>query len=188
MKKGHVWRKCGFVLLVVLAIMLLTGCMMREEKVSVTNITWTYRQSIEKYVLCEESGWHLPTDATLIKKKSEVYKTIYDENGDFSKFEYRTKYYYEIWRWKFDRYEEESGEGHEPYYPKVTLEENERIGSEKEFHYIVGKNSEGDTIEYTLDKKEWAEVNPGDELVVEVSLFGHATIVSHKKAIENPFT
>lgn len=188
MKKGHVWRKLGFILIIAIVITLLTGCMMREETVKVQGISWMYRLTIEKYVLCEEDGWSLPDEATLVEKKREIYKSKYDDEGDFVGYEYRTKYYYTIWRWKFDRYVDNEGEGHEASFADVILVDDERISKETETHYITGLNQEDKEVKYTLDKEAWLDVGVGDVLTLEVSIFGNANVIANKKAIEKPYS
>ena len=41
---------------------------------------------------------------------------------------YRTKYYYTIWRWKYDRTETAEGGGKTPEYPDPQLTDKERLG------------------------------------------------------------
>lgn len=186
LKMCHVWRKVFVILLALMVLIACTGCMTREETVTVTDISWEYSVEIEKEVLCEESGWSLPSEAELIKKKREIYKTKYDDEGNFDGYEYRTKYYYEILRWKYERTVTETGEDYEPHFGEYTLAENERVDSENKRHYIHGKNQDGEDVKYTVEKESWLDVGVGDVLSLEVSFFGNATILSNKKAIERP--
>ncbi len=174
------------IFMVLMVLFACTGCMTREETVTVTGISWEYSVEIEKEVLCEESGWSLPSEAELIKKKREIYKTKYDDEGNFDGYEYRTKYYYEILRWKYDRTVTETGDDYEPHFPEYTLAENERVDSERKNHYIHGKNQDGEEVKYTVEKEAWLDVGVGDVLSLEVSFFGNATILSNQKAIERP--
>lgn len=186
LKMCHVWRKIFVIFMVLMVLFACTGCMTREETVTVTGISWEYSVEIEKEVLCEESGWSLPSEAELIKKKREIYKTKYDDEGNFDGYEYRTKYYYEILRWKYDRTVTETGDDYEPHFPEYTLAENERVDSERKNHYIHGKNQDGEEVKYTVEKEAWLDVGVGDVLSLEVSFFGNATILSNQKAIERP--
>lgn len=186
LKMCHVWRKVFVIFMVLMVLFACTGCMTREETVTVTGISWEYSVEIEKEVLCEESGWSLPSEAELIKKKREIYRTKYDDEGNFDGYEYRTKYYYEILRWKYDRTVTENGDDYEPHFPEYTLAENERVDSERKNHYIHGKNQDGEEVKYTVEKEAWLDVGVGDVLSLEVSFFGNATILSNQKAIERP--
>ncbi len=49
---------------------------------------------------------------------------------------YKTKYYYTIWRWKYDRTEKAEGGGKTPEYPKPQLTDKERLGK-KSVEYEV---------------------------------------------------
>lgn len=186
LKRCHVWRKVFLIFMVLAVLFVSTGCMMREETVTATGISWEYSLEIQKEVLCEESGWSLPSEAELIKKKREIYKTKYDEDGNFDGYEYRTKYYYEILRWKYDRTVTTTGEDYNPYFGEYTLAENEKVASESKHHYIHGINQENEEVKYTVEYEEWIKVGPGDVLSLEVSIFGNATILSNQKAIEMP--
>ena len=186
LKRCHVWRKVFLILMALMVLVACTGCMTREETVTVTGVSWEYSVEIEKEVLCEESGWSLPSEAELIKKKREIYKTKYDDEGNFDGYEYRTKYYYEIMRWKYDRTVTEMGDDYEPHFAEYTLAENERVDTERKNHYIHGKNQDGEEVKYTVEKEAWLDVAAGDVLSLEVSFFGNATILSNQKAIERP--
>ncbi len=186
MKSGYVCRKFFLILWALMLLVTCTGCLTREETVTVTGVSWEYSVEIEKEVLCEESGWSLPSEAELIKKEREIYRSKYDENGDFAGYEYRTKYYYEILRWKYDRTVTETGADYEPHFPEYTLAENERVDFERKNHYIHGENQDGEEIKYTVEKEAWLDVSAGDVLSLEVSFFGNATILLNQKAIERP--
>ena len=103
MKKNKVLRKVAVVLAVFCLMILFTGCEPRQETVVVEETSWEYVIKIEKEVLCQESAWSLPEDATLLEEKQEVYKEKLDDEGKVIGYEYRTKYYYEIMRWKYER-------------------------------------------------------------------------------------
>lgn len=184
MKKGYVWRIYCVIFIILVTSLLCTGCAIRKENVTVNSISWEYSLDIAKETLCEESGWSLPKNAELIKKKREIYKTKYDADGDFAGFEYRTKYYYKILRWKRDRTITTTGEDYNPYFGEYSLAENEKVSYEMKRYYIHGVNEDEENIKYSVEYEDWINVGPGDVLSLEVSIFGNATILSNKKAIE----
>lgn len=175
--------------LIVLVIFLLTSCislvMPREKTLVVEKMSWNYSLRIEKEVLCEESDWSLPAGATLIETKRERYKRRYDSDGDFIGWQYKTKYYYEIMRWKYSRDVVTTEENKSPYYGEPNLAANERVASQTPLHYVHGVNEEGEEVAYILDYESWNSVGLGDTLELEVSLLNsYATILSHEKSIE----
>lgn len=181
MKKNKVLRKVAVVLAVFCLMILFTGCEPRQETVVVEETSWEYIIKIEKEVLCQESAWSLPEDATLLEEKQEVYKEKLDDEGKVIGYEYRTKYYYEIMRWKYERSVITNGTGFFEYFGEYTLAENERVDSQQKNYYIHGKNQDGKTVKYEVPRKEWREIDEGDTLELEISFFGAVNILSHKK-------
>lgn len=174
---------------IVLVIFLLTSCISlitpREITLVVEKMSWNYSLRIEKEILCAESDWSLPAGSTLIETKRERYKKRYDSDGDFIGWQYKTKYYYEIMRWKYSRDVVTTGENKTPYYGEPNLAENERVDSQTPLHYVHGVNEEGEEVAYILDYESWNAVGLGDTLKLEVSLLNmHATILEYEKSIE----
>ena len=182
MKKNEVLRKFFVIFALFSLMMIFTGCEPRQETVVVEKTSWEYIIEIEKEVLCEESSWTLPEEAVLIDEKEEVYKEIHDDEGNVIDYEYRTKYYYEIIRWEYERSVVTEGTGFFQYFGKYTLAENERVASEEKNFYIHGTNQEGKEVKYEVPRWEWYEINEGDTLELEISFFGIVDILSHKKA------
>ncbi len=185
MKNKKVLRLVCVSLLVCIILTIFTGCMAREETVNVEKISWSYNIRIEKEVLCEESGWSLPANATLIEQKRERYKRKYDSDGDFIGWQYKTKYYYEIMRWKYERDVTTSEENDTPYYGEPNLVENERIANKTEEYFIHGVNQAGESVVYSISYDEWVNIGLGDTLTIKVSVFDRVLeIISHEKSIE----
>lgn len=182
MKKNEVFRKVLVILMLFCFMITFTGCEPRQETVVVDEARWEYVIKIEKGVLCEESAWTLPEEAVLTDEKEEIYKEIHDEEGNVIDYEYRTKYYYEIVRWEYERSVVTEGTGFFQYFGKYTLAENERVASEEKNFYIFGKNQEGKDVKYEVPRWEWYKINTGDTLELEISFFGVVDILSHKKA------
>ena len=188
MKKTKVFRKVFVILALFCLMMLFTGCEPRRETVVVDETSWEYVIKIEKEVLCQENGWSLPDGATLLEEKEEVYKKIYDEKGSVIDYEYRTKYYYEIMRWKYERSVVTEGNGSFQYFGEYTLAANERVAKEERNFYIHGENQEGKSVKYEIPRSEWKEIKKGDTLDLEISFFGNVEIVSHThKSEKNKF-
>lgn len=88
---------------------------------------------------------------------------------------YKTKYYYTIWRWKYDRTETAEGGGKTPEYPDPQLTDKERLG-EKSVEYEVTcevKNKEKiykvkEAIYDKLDIGETYNVKADSEEIVSI--------------------
>ena len=182
MNKKEVLRKAFLILVVLIAMMCFTGCEPRQETVEVDRTSWEYIVKIEKEVLCQESAWSLPEGATLLEERQEVYKEELDSEGKTVGYEYRTRYYYEIMRWKYERSIITNGTGFIQYFGDFTLAENERVDSKERNYYVHGTNQEGKNVKYEITRKSWNEIEEGDTLELEISFFGDVTILSHRKA------
>ena len=185
MKKKKVLRFVCFSLVLCMMMTMLTGCFSREETITVEKISWSYNIQIEKEVLCEESDWTLPENATLIEQRRERYKRRYDSDGNYIGWQYKTKYYYEIMRWKYERDVTTSEEDNTPYYGEPNLAANERVSRKTEEYFVHGVNQDGESVVYSIDYDEWIKIGPGDTLVAKVSIFKKISeIISHEKSIE----
>lgn len=83
--------------------------------------------------------------------------------------EYRTKYYYEIDKWVYEREIKTSGTDKEPYWGIVTLSDNEREGGKVEVLSISATNKKGKLNTYQIDSDHWYSLNVGDKVDVEIS-------------------
>lgn len=182
MKKYEVLRKFFVIVVLFCLMMIFTGCEPREETVVVDETSWEYVVKIEKEVLRQESGWNLPEGAVLLEEKEELYKEKRDENGNVIDSEYRTRYYYEIIRWEYERSVVTEGTGFFQYFGKYTLAENERVAREEKNFYVHGKNQDGKDVKYEIPRWEWHEIKKGDTLKLEISFWGTVDILSHKKS------
>ena len=183
MKKNKVLRKLAIIAVIFVFMMLFTGCEPRQETVVVDKTSWEYIVNIEKEVLCQESAWSLPEEAVLLEERQEVFKEEFDDEGNVIGQEYRTRYYYEILRWKYERKVVTNGSGFFQYFGDYTLAEDERVGSQEKNYYIHGKNQEGKNVKYEVPRREWNDINEGDTLELEISFFGGVEIKSHRKAL-----
>lgn len=81
---------------------------------------------------------------------------------------YRTKYYYDIWRWVFDRTVSNQGQVSElPQFPNPTLSERERLGAKHTKYWIIAVVNDTNAIKtYKTTQEIWEQINVLDELVV----------------------
>lgn len=116
-----------------------------------------------------------------ITSKRPVYKTeTYTDTSRKPVYRndpvYRTKYYYEVDKWEFERSVDTKGNDHEPYFGEYRLKSGERKGEESSTYYITAVNSKGKEKRYTLPYSEWINVDEGDNLNVVVRPFGKIEI------------
>lgn len=89
---------------------------------------------------------------------------------------YQTKYYYDLDIWPVARTETTSGKDDEPYWPELSLRENEREGASHEVYSIEveelqKKNTANKT--FTLPQDEWEKLKIGEALDIT---YKHNTI------------
>ena len=113
-----------------------------------------------------------------ITEREPVYETYYEiehyqEPVYRSEPVYKIKYYYEIDKWLYDRTLTSAEFDKSPYWADVSgLGSNEREGKRKENYYIRGTNSKGKSKEISIAYSEWIDLNVGDKVKVNVSIFG----------------
>lgn len=89
---------------------------------------------------------------------------------------YRTKYYYEIDKWLYERSVKTNGTDKEPYWGEVNLNSDERVSSERENYTILGLNKKEKEQSISLSYKDWNSLEVGQTVKLKVSL-GYGTIV-----------
>ena len=90
---------------------------------------------------------------------------------------YRTKYYYEIDKWLYERSVKTSGNDASPYWGETNLASDERTSAQSEKYMVKGINLKTDeSISFSLSFEEWSSLNVGQNLQVEIS-FGHGKII-----------
>lgn len=89
---------------------------------------------------------------------------------------YRTKYYYEIDKWLYERSVTTTGTDKNPYWGEVSLASDERISSESESYSILGINQKGDEVSIYISYEDWILLEIGQTVNLKVSL-GHGEIV-----------
>lgn len=80
---------------------------------------------------------------------------------------YKTKYYYDIERWVYQKTLSESGSSN-PFWPETNLSSNERIGSKKESYKITAINKKNKQKTYTTSYELWNDVKVGNTIEVVI--------------------
>lgn len=112
-----------------------------------------------------------------------VYETYY-ETEDYTEAVYRdepiykTKYYYEIERWVYERSVKTSGADKNPYWGELNLNSDERESSRTEYYYIAYINEKGKKKELSLKYEQWKELEVGDTVKIKKSLFGTGEVIT----------
>lgn len=89
---------------------------------------------------------------------------------------YKTKYYYEIDKWLYERSVKTSGNNKSPYWGDVNLNSDERVSNKNETYYITGLNEKEKELTISLSYDDWNSLEVGQSVKVKVSL-GHGKIV-----------
>ena len=79
---------------------------------------------------------------------------------------YKTKYYYTIWRWKYDRTETAEGGGKTPEYPDPQLTDKERLGG-KSVEYEVTCEVKDKEKTYKVEKSIYDKLDIGETYKVK---------------------
>lgn len=116
-----------------------------------------------------------------ITSSKPIYETYYETetyNEPVYRDEavYRTKYYYEIDKWLYERSVKTSGNDKEPYWGEVILDSDERVYYEGESFFIMGLNKKEETKTISLSYEDWDSLELGQTVKLKVSL-GHGKIV-----------
>lgn len=91
---------------------------------------------------------------------------------------YRTKYYYDIDKWLYDRSYKSSGKDHKPYWADVPeLPSNERISGRDERYFIEGINRKEKVRKIGLEYGDWIEVEIGQTVKLKVPALGNAKVI-----------
>lgn len=116
-----------------------------------------------------------------ITSSRPIYETYYetetyDEPVYRDEAVYRTKYYYEIDKWLYERSVKTSGKDKTPYWGEVKLSSDERISAQRETYSILGFNKKGKEKSITLSYEDWNSLKVGETVTLNVS-FGYGEIV-----------
>lgn len=89
---------------------------------------------------------------------------------------YKTKYYYDIDKWLYERTVRTSGVDHSPYWGDVNLSDDERVASSSEVYTITGRNEKEKDVTISLSYEDWMKVNVDQKVKLRVVL-GHGEIL-----------
>ena len=90
---------------------------------------------------------------------------------------YRTKYYYEIDKWLYERTVSTKNKDKSPYWGNANLSSVERIASKNEDYYITVLNLKNEEIKtYTISYEDWMLLELGQITKLKVTL-GHAELM-----------
>ena len=90
---------------------------------------------------------------------------------------YKTKYYYEIEKWLYERSVLTNGSGKSPYWGETNLSSDERIASRSETYSIIGLDSKGEEETIILSFEDWSSLEVGQTVKLRVSIGGHGEII-----------
>ena len=120
-----------------------------------------------------------------ITNKRPVYETYTDteyyEEPVYKKVPiYKTKYYYEIDKWLYDRSLRTSGKDKEPYWEETnSLTSKERESGRTEKYYIIGfdGNNNEKKEKISLPLETWNKLNIDQTVKINVSIFGDGELI-----------
>lgn len=117
-----------------------------------------------------------------ITDQRPIYETYYEtetyqEPVFRSESVYRTKYYYEIDKWLYERSVKTSGTDNSPYWGDPNLASDERTSTQSETYMVKGIDIKTEeTISFSLSLEDWSSLNVGQNLQVKITL-GHGEIL-----------
>lgn len=117
-----------------------------------------------------------------ITSQRPIYETYYEtetyqEPVYRSEPVYRTRYYYEIDKWLYERSVTTKGTNSFPYWGETNLEPDERESSRTDTYTVKGTELDSEeVISFALSFEDWSTLKVGQNLKVEIS-FGHGEII-----------
>ena len=121
-----------------------------------------------------------------ITSQQPVYRTetkteTYEEPVYRQEPVYDIKYYYEIDKWVYDFSSESNGNNKEPYWNEVELEDKHRESGRSENYEITVYNEKKDKRNtYEFSYEEWCEIEPNEEIQIEVTLGNWAQLIKEE--------
>ena len=105
-------------------------------------------------------------------------KEAYDEAVYRDEPRYATKYYYDVDRWRHDRYISTSGHDKSPYWADFRPDSGvfigaERIGGRRETYNLHGISDNGKPIDCSADHSTWSGLGIGDTVSGKRDIFGN---------------
>ncbi len=105
------------------------------------------------------NGYFEEVEVETPRYRTEYRTETYEEPVYVSVPIYKTKYYYKIMKWLYDRDEKTSGADNEPYFAEPSLSDKEREGGRSEQYWLVS----GDKS-YKISYDLWKNISAGDDI------------------------
>lgn len=154
-----------------------------ETIYEVQSRTWTRTISISKRKLVKESDWKAPTGAKILDtrwefKEMKKVPSGVDASGNTTYKEvpeYATKYYYEVYKWVYDRQKTVSDSEQffgdtmtVPFYPDPdSLDADEKVTDRSAKYTAVFRNTEtGELKTFPLEFDIWNSVAVGSKVII----------------------
>ena len=96
--------------------------------------------------------------------RTEYHTETYEEPVYVKVPVYKTRYYYKIMKWLYDRDEVTSGADNEPYFAELNLPENERENGRREQYWILSGDKR-----YRIAYDLWKQVRTGSDIKATVA-------------------
>lgn len=152
-----------------------------DKKYIVQGFVWERSITVEEYTLYHESGWSIPTGSTVTSSRKEIhhYESVFDYYQCINEhliYEvdkqvpvYKTKYYYDICRWKKVDSLKTQGTDQKPYWYYTTLpydidyqeygDKKQTTRTEKYIVIVVSERGKRITFEYKLEQWQTLSIN-----------------------------
>ena len=92
---------------------------------------------------------------------------------------YKTKYYYDIDKWVYEKSITSSGNDQKPYWRKENLKSNERVSKKEEIYKIDGvteeEKPENKTVE--VDFEKWENFEIGQTIPIKIHVTGYVELI-----------
>lgn len=189
------------IIAIISALLLLTLILLLVRRTVVATIAgfyWRRIVQLEHYIWVSESSyWGFPEGSRDQRRKTETYlvsqvvgsttRTTTDANGNTCTHtepvyamvpHTRTKYLYEIQRWRKSRELVTEGDDRtRVYWPSYTLDHQtqERIQTARGLYKVIFQTAKGKTYRRQLPEKEWTELDEQSAYRLRITLFGKVT-------------
>lgn len=119
-------------------------------------------------------------------EEEEIKTPVYETYNDTETYQepvykdvaiYKTKYYYDIDKWLFERNVKTTGQDKNPYWGETNLAEDERVSDKTEMYKIKGINEKEKEENVNLSYDQWEEIEKGQTLKFKVSIFGNGEVI-----------
>lgn len=171
----------------------------KEVNLNITELSWSRSIDIQRLQCVQENGWELPPGAELKYTIQEIhhtesvldyidtYTTLNDLGNGYFEEEtherpvykdvpiYKTKYYYYIDKWLYERSVKTDGIDKSPYWGNVSLNYDERVSGKNSTYKVTGTVVDGKTKTFSISYEEWITLNVGQNVTLKASL-GYATL------------